>query len=145
MMSASGESLPLGPARERPGVERIAPLVQPYPISGASQRLRALAALSGSLTDALGPEDAAQLVERQALSALGATSAVVVTLGSFPASATAMSASERATNVLRVVHAIGLPAELRAMLDELPLEAPVPLAEVAREGAPLFLAACADR
>ena len=144
MMSASGESLPLGPARERPGVERIAPLVQPYPISGASQRLRALAALSGSLTDALGPEDAAQLVERQALSALGATSAVVVTLGSFPVSATAMSASERATNVLRVVHAIGLPAELRAMLDELPLEAPVPLAEVAREGAPLFLAAERD-
>lgn len=138
-MSASGESLPLGPARERPRVERGAPLVQPYPISGASQRLRALAALSGSLTDALGPEDAAQLVERQALSALGATSAVVVTLGPFPASATAMPAPEHA--VLRVVHAIGLPDELRALLDQLPLEAPVPLAEVAREGAPLFLAA----
>ena len=46
--------------------------------------------------------------------------------------------------MLRVVHAIGLPAELRALLDELPLEAPVPLAEVAREGAPLFLAAAED-
>src|SRR5690242_13963246 len=45
-------------------------------ISGASVRLRALAALSGSLTDALGPQDAADLVERQALFALGATSAV---------------------------------------------------------------------
>lgn len=44
------------------------------PISGASRRLRALAALSGSLTDSLGPEEAADLVERQALSALGATS-----------------------------------------------------------------------
>ena len=46
--------------------------------------------------------------------------------------------------MLRVVHAIGLPAELRALLDQLPLEAPVPLAEVAREGVPLFLAAEAD-
>ena len=46
--------------------------------------------------------------------------------------------------MLRVVHAIGLPAELRALLDQLPLEAPVPLAEVAREGAPLFLATAAD-
>jgi hypothetical protein len=53
-------------------------------ISGASRRLRALAALSGSLTDALGPGEAADLVELKALSALGATSAVVVTLGAFP-------------------------------------------------------------
>jgi len=143
-MSASGESLPPAFARE-PSVAALAPPdAQPYTISGASQRLRALSALSGSLTDALGPEDAAQLVERQALSALGATSAVVVTLGPFPASAAAMPAPEHVTTVLRVVHAIGLPAELRALLDELPLEAPVPLAEVAREGAPLFLAAERD-
>ena len=40
-------------------------------VSGASRRLRALAALSGSLTDALQPEDAASLVEQKALSALG--------------------------------------------------------------------------
>ena len=53
-------------------------------ISGASRRLRALAALSGSLTDALGPAEAADLVEQKALSALGATSAVVLTLGTFP-------------------------------------------------------------
>src|SRR5881275_3328706 len=53
-------------------------------VSGASRRLRALAALSGSLTDALYPKEAADLVEREALSALGATSAVVVTLGPFP-------------------------------------------------------------
>jgi signal transduction histidine kinase len=139
-VSASGEYLSSVFARGRPDVERVAPLIESFRISGASQRLRALSALSGSLTDALGPEDAAQLVERQALSALGATSAVVVTLGHFPASATAMPESERASSVLLVVHAIGLPAELRAMLDQVPLEAPVPLAEVAREGAPLFLA-----
>lgn len=143
-MSASGESLPPVSVRQLPGGELVPPFIQAYGISGASRRLRALSALSGSLTDALGPEDAAQLVERQALSALAATSAVVVTLGPFPASATAMPAVERASSVLRVVHAIGLPAELRAMLDQVPLEAPVPLAEVAREGAPLFLAAERD-
>jgi signal transduction histidine kinase len=139
-MSASGESRSSAPPRRRPGVERVAPLIESFGISGASQRLRALSALSGSLTDALGPEDAARLVERQALSALGATSAVVVTLGPFPAGATAMSDAARASSVLLVVHAIGLPAELRALLDQLPLEAPVPLAEVARDGVPLFLA-----
>ena len=111
-------------------------------ISGASRRLRALAALSGSLTDALGPAEAADLVERKALSALGATSAVVVTLGPFPPSI-APSDGAFAPNVattLTVVHAIGLPAEVRAALEQLPLDAPVPLAEVARSGEPLFLA-----
>ena len=112
-------------------------------VSGASRRLRALAALSGSLTDALGPGDAADLVERQALSALGATSAVVVTLGAFPSpipAATGASAAA-AADTLHVVHAIGIPAEVRAALDALPLDAPVPFAEVANTGTPLFLPA----
>jgi hypothetical protein len=120
-MSAPGESPPLAAAREPHVAAFVSPVVPAFGISGASQRLRALSVLSGSLTDALDPEDAAQLVERQALSALGATSAVVVTLGPFPVSATAMDASERASSVLRVVHAIGIPAELRALLDQLPL------------------------
>jgi signal transduction histidine kinase len=110
-------------------------------VSGASRRLRALAALSGSLTDALGPAEAADLVEQKALSALGATSAVVVTLGPFPppiAPSGGAFAPNSATN-LTVVHAIGLPAEVRAALEQLPLDAPVPLAEVARLGDPLFL------
>jgi signal transduction histidine kinase len=110
-------------------------------ISGASRRLRALAALSGSLTDALSPEDAANLVERQALSALGATSAVVVTLGPFPPIPSDDSGTDATseTTALNVVHAVGLPVEIRAALDKLPLDAPVPLAEVARTGRPLFL------
>ena len=108
------------------------------PVSGASRRLRALAALSGSLTDALSHAEAADLVEQKALSALGATSAVVVTLGSFPPPT---SVDHSAPQMLHVVHAIGLPAELRAALDQLPLDAPVPFAEVAREGTPLFLPA----
>lgn len=108
-------------------------------ISGASQRLRALAALSGSLTDALGPKDAADLVEQQALSALGATSAVVVTLGAFPPAPFSVDMVPTVPSTLHVVHAIGLPAAVRAALDQLPLDAPVPLAEVARDGAPRFL------
>jgi signal transduction histidine kinase len=112
-------------------------------ISGASRRLRALAALSGSLTDALGPEEAADLVEQKALSALDATSAVVVTLGPFPAvpiNSAIVVNGPGAAEVLHVVHAIGLPAEVKASLDKLPLDAPVPFAEVARLGGPLFLA-----
>jgi len=105
-------------------------------ISGASQRLRALAALSGSLTDALVPEEAANLVEQQALSALGATGAVVMTLGHFPPTA---PTCDLPVATLEVVHAVGLAAEVKALLDQLPLEAPVPLAEVARVGEPLFL------
>ncbi|WP_025414986.1 sensor histidine kinase [Gemmatirosa kalamazoonensis] len=127
----------LGPSNDTPReVERA-----PAPPSGASVRLRALAALSGSLTDALHPKEAVDLVEQQALSALGATSAVVVTLGTFPPplrsvlGAPVMSVG----TTLHVVHAIGLPAEVRAALHELPLDAPVPFAEVARTGAPLFL------
>lgn len=108
--------------------------------SMASQRLRALAALSGSLTDALTPESAADLVEQKALSALGATSAVVVTLGSFPPAMGLVAAAPDVGATLHVVHAIGLPAEVRAALEEQPLDAPLPFAEVARLGEPLFLA-----
>ena len=110
-------------------------------ISGASRRLRALAALSGSLTDALSPEEAANLVQQKALSALGATSAVVVTLGPFPPDATGPDSDpvDLDSRTLNVVHAIGIPAEVKAALHRLPLDAPVPLAEVARSGEPLFL------
>jgi signal transduction histidine kinase len=124
---------PLGPAQARNPSSGV--------VSGASRRLRALASLSGSLTDALGPQEAADLVEKQALSALGATSAVVVTLGPFPPlfPAAAGAPTPPLGSALHVVHAIGLPAEVRAALEELPLDAPVPLAEVARTGEPLFL------
>lgn len=107
-------------------------------VSGASRRLRALAALSGSLTDALTPTEAANLVEQKALSALDATSAVVVTLGAFPPPPrAAQSVAEAAT--LHVVHAIGLPTVVTSALEAVALDAPVPFAEVARQGEPLFL------
>ena len=145
MHATSPGPIPVLPASPLPAARRV-PLDGPVEeISGASRRLRALAALSGSLTDALDPEDAADLVEQKALSALGATSAVVVTLGAFPIMIARPDAAETgacapAAPALVVVHAIGLPAEVRATLEELPLDSPVPLAEVARLGEPLFLA-----
>ena len=128
---------PRSPPREQPHADGGTGEV----ISGASRRLRALASLSGSLTDALGPEEAANLVEKKALSALGATSAVVMTLGHFPPAPTP-AASEPGPSpaaTLTMVHAIGLPAAVRATLEHVPLDAPVPLAEVARLGEPLFM------
>src|SRR5687767_947011 len=111
----SSPMLPLGP----PLTGGLSPFGSPVEeISGASRRLRALAALSGSLTDALDPEEAADLVEQKALSALGATSAVVVTLGAFPIAIARPDAPETGAYapvapVLDVLHAIGLPAEVR--------------------------------
>ena len=114
--------------------------------SSASLRLQTLAALSGSLTDALAPEHAAALVEQRALSAIGATSAVIMTRGQFPPAARPRSDEPAVATETRlhVVHSVGLPAAARAALDELPLDAAVPLAEVARIGDPLFLASEED-
>lgn len=116
-----------------------APLTAASERSTAAQHLRALADLSGSLTDALSPAEAADLVERKALSALGASSAVVVTLGAFPPNALNQADTNSAKPRLHVLHAIGGLAELTAALEAQPLDAPVPFAEVARSGEPLFL------
>jgi signal transduction histidine kinase len=125
-----------------------APDEKPGAVSNASRRLRALAALSGSLTDLLTPEEAADLVEQQALTVLGASSAVVVTLAQLapngPADTPQISPAgaplpARSRDILTLVHAIGLSADVKATLQRFPLDAPVPLAEVARTGEPIFL------
>lgn len=109
-------------------------------VSGASRRLRALAALSGSLTDALSPQDAADFVEQKALSALDATTAVVLTRGPFPPiTAKSGSSDSGEAERLHVVHAIGLPADVATALEEDALGTQMPLADVARDGNPLFL------
>ena len=130
-------------------------------ISGASHQLRALAALSGSLTDPLTPEEAASVVERHALAALGATSAVVVTLGHFPplgpagsmvplapvpapvASGRSLEESADANalpvETLTLIHAVGVTDNVVSVLKSLRLDAAVPFAEVARTGRPVFL------
>ena len=114
-------------------------------ISVASARLRALATLSGSLTDALDPNDAAKLVEETALGALGATSAVVVTLGRFPPERRSGTKTKPpADSALHLIHAVGVPDEVKAALQEVPLSAPVPLAEVARSGEAIFMRSTED-
>ena len=143
----------------QPFVEPPRPSLEPIPvselrsgISDASRQLRALAMLSGSLTDPLTPTDAADVVERQALAVLDATSAVVVTLGRFPPNdsldaalrldATPPKTSDRAARgeaTLTLVHAIGVPGQVAAALQRLQFDAAVPLAEVARTGQPVFL------
>jgi signal transduction histidine kinase len=129
---------------------------QGAPISEASRQLRALAMLSGSLTDPLTPEDAAEVVERQALAVLGATSAVVMTLGQFPpaagteGAATPAAAGDSGRNgdgpgeTLALLHAIGAPADVAGGLTQLPLDADMPLAEVARTGEAVFLKSESD-
>ena len=119
--------------RENLQTERLA--VAAVPI--ASARLRALAKLSGSMTDAMGPGEAARLVEQEALTVLGATGAVVVTLGRFPPPP---GASRGELSKLHLIHAIGVPEEIQAAVRELPLDAAIPFAAVARSGEPLFLA-----
>ena len=143
--SSVGSAPPLEPGAVSAAVQVV--------ISDASRQLRALARLSGSLTDPLTPRDAADVVERQALAVLDATSAVVVTLGEFPPNDPAdfsvpLDATRpvegrdrggRAPETLTLVHAIGVPAHVAAALQLLRFDAPVPLAEVARTGEPVFL------
>lgn len=84
--SRSGTEFPsLGSSPPSPPASLLEPMDDAKDgLSDASLQLRALAALSGSLTDPLTPDQAAEIVERHALAALGATSAVIVTLGNFP-------------------------------------------------------------
>lgn len=71
---------------------------------------------------------------------MGSTSAVVVTLGRFPPEDSHAKLSPPASDArLHLVHAIGVTSEVQAALRELPLDAPIPFAEVARSGEPLFL------
>lgn len=127
-------------------------------LSEASRQLRALAALSGSLTDPLTPEEAAEIVERHALAALGATSAVIVTLGNFPPNGpgdasvplvpvqialapsgdAGRDARAAPVETLTLVHAIGV-SGTAFMPTPVRIDSPVPLAEVARTGKPVFL------
>lgn len=137
-MTSADSALPARVTPERPVTVAHGPPHDPGPpVSGASARLRALASLSGSLTDALSPAEAAAFVEENALAALGATSAVVITVGAFPTPTP--TAGGAAPDTLHVVHGIGLPADVLRTLEALSLDAPVPFAEVARTGAPLYL------
>src|SRR3954469_9845519 len=127
--------------------DRPAPNAKAGAVSNASLRLRSLAALCGSFPHSLTREEAADLVEQQALTVLGASSAVVVTLAELAPQAStpeqvgsppSAPLSARTRDVLTLVHAIGLTADVTATLQQFSLDAPVPLAEVARTGKPIF-------
>jgi PAS domain S-box-containing protein len=104
------------------------------PASEASFRLRALASLSGALTDPLPPVEASRVVGDLGLSTLGAASAFVVTLGEFP---TDRQAAAR-PDTLHVVTAVGHVSESARHWMRFPADAPVPIAAVVRTGKPLF-------
>lgn len=163
-MVAPSSTHPIGDGSSLGSFPARAPHVYPAlddarEVSDASHRLRTLAALSGSLTDPLTPEEAAEIIERHALAALGATSAVVVTLGHFPPDGPSDSSVPPASSpnavppqtsrahddigpqskeTLTLVHAIGLP-DVAIMPTPLLIDALVPLAEVARTGEAIFL------
>lgn len=109
-------------------------------LSSASRRLRALAELSGSLTDALSPDDAAIIVQREALVALEASSAVVVTRGAFPPPVDASLGDATAPAKLNVLHAIGLSEAVLSTVRGAPIDSSTPLAVVARLGDAIFMA-----
>ncbi len=125
-------------ALDRDALDEGAGLLVPR-LSTASQRLRALAALSGSLTDALSPDDAASIVEREALVALDASSAVVVTRGAFPPTVNEPLDRKAPPARLHVVHAIGLSEAVLAMVRGAVIQSSMPLAVVARLGEALFM------
>ena len=117
--TAAGHSLGVVSPLDSPDPLRDLSVHPPGGVSDASHQLRALAALSGSLTDPLTPEEASAIVERHALAVLGATSAVVVTFGDFPParvpraeageSAVADESEPAAPHELTLIHAIGVP------------------------------------
>ncbi|HEY2379181.1 MAG TPA: GAF domain-containing sensor histidine kinase [Gemmatimonadaceae bacterium] len=130
-------AIPLAPFEASP---LLAEVTEHDDVTNASRQLRALAALSGSLTDPLTPAAAADVIERHALAVLGAKSAVVVTLGQFPPNDAADRARKPSPpETLTLVRAIGVSAHVDAALRYLWLDASAPLAEVARTGQPVFL------
>jgi signal transduction histidine kinase len=158
MNGPHGNQPPLGPARSSDVFQARQNLLLaslPVPVSDASRELRALALLSGSLTDALTAKAAASVIEGQALAVLGATSAVVVTLGRLPTLVLAPASSSPSSSIpepdggaesetLALLHALGTPAHVSAALRRLEFDAPVPLAEVARTGEAVFLGTAAE-
>jgi PAS domain S-box-containing protein len=103
------------------------------PTSEASYRLRALASLSGALTDPLSPAEASRIVSDLGLATLGAASASVVTLGPFPPDRQA-----GAPHALHVVASVGVAAEAAERWRSFGADAQLPIALVVRTGKALY-------
>lgn len=92
----------------------------------AVNRIMRLQKITSAFSEALTPQEVADVVVNQGISALGATSGSVVLL------------TEGATT-LKIVQAIGYPESEIDTWGSFPLNAPVPLAETVRTGQSIFL------
>ena len=105
-------------------------------LRASEERTARLQQVTAALSGALTPREVASVVVEQGVAALGAQAGVVVTL---EAGVEPDSESGGAGGVLRLLRSIGYPAELLERWAEIPVMAPVPIAEAARTGAPIFL------
>jgi PAS domain S-box-containing protein len=92
----------------------------------AVNRMMRLQKITSAFSEALTPQEVADVVVNQGISALGATSGSVVLL-------------TEGANTLKIVQAIGYPQSEIDTWASFPLNAPVPLAETVRTGESIFL------
>jgi PAS domain S-box-containing protein len=92
----------------------------------AVSRILRLQKVTAALSEALTPQQVADVVVNQGIAALGATAGSVVLL-------------DKGGTVLKVVQAIGYPQSVINSWKSFPINAPVPLAETFRTGQPIFI------
>jgi len=92
----------------------------------AAVRIASLQVVTGAFSQALTPEQVAQVVLEQGLAVLGATAGSIVLLND-------------QKNKLEILHATGYGDDLIKHWEHFPLDAPAPLAEAVRTGEPVFL------
>ncbi|HYO51979.1 sensor histidine kinase [Archangium sp.] len=116
------------PHRDARGqVEGMVALVQDITAEKrARERAERLQAVTSALSRALTPEDVARAVLAEATEGLGVGSGTFYGL-------------EAEGGRLRLLHLLGLPAGVVAGYEEMPLEAPMPIAAVVRSGEPEWL------
>jgi len=112
-------------------------------------RMRRLLALTEALTAAATPDDVARALVAQGVAALGAGAGVLALLTA-PLSAPALDAAAGAPldggpPAFEVVHAEGYPETVVDPWRRFPADAPTPLGDAVRTGAPVVLATPADR
>jgi PAS domain S-box-containing protein len=98
----------------------------------AEQRVRRLYAVAAALSEAVTPEDVARVTVHQGIAAVGATAGSLVLL------------SEDGAN-MEMAGSVGYPAEVIGRWKRFPVDAPLPLAEAAMRGEPVFIESPEDR
>ena len=98
----------------------------------AEQRVSRLYAVAAALSEAVTPEDVARVSVHQGIAAVGATAGSLALL------------SEDGEN-LDMAGSVGYPAEVISRWKRFPLNTPVPLAEAAMRGEPIFIESPEDR